>query len=254
MLKLLFAVVLVVSVIPGSGASASALRVCFEDGDSYPWILHNRPGLTTSLLKMVEAQTAIQMDMTALPWKRCMHEVATGNMDALFKISYSAERAAELGVYPMIDGRPDESKRLFTDSYSLYRLKGAEVSWDGKVLKADGPIGAQSGFSVVDLLKSLGAQVDDGSRLPDASMRKLLAGRITALALQTNEGDATLLRIPGANDNVEKLSPVLVEKPYFFIFSKQFHEAKRKQAEVIWNAIGVTRESAAYKQLVRNFK
>ena len=51
-------------------------------------------------------------------------------------------RATELGNYPMAGDKPDANKRLLTDSYSLYRVKGTPVEWDGKVLKVAGTVGA----------------------------------------------------------------------------------------------------------------
>jgi polar amino acid transport system substrate-binding protein len=48
----------------------------------------------------------------------------------------------------MADDKVDVSKRMSTDNYHLYRLKGSKVDWDGKAFSnLDGRIGAQAGFS-----------------------------------------------------------------------------------------------------------
>lgn len=230
------------------------LKICTENDDSYPWVLKDRPGLTISLLKLVEKEAGGKFEITPLPWKRCLEEVKSGAMNAVFKISYSAERLAELGAYPMAADKPDASKRLLMDSYSLYKIKGSKVEWDGKTLKADGTVGAQSGFSVVAQLKSLGAKVDDGSRSADANLRKLVEGRLVALALQTEEGDISVEGNPEFKLKVEKIKPFLIEKPYFLIFSKQFFATNPDYAQVVWAAIASSRESAEYKNLVKAFK
>lgn len=240
-----------------SSVSASVkptVQACHEDGDSYPWVLKDRPGLNLIMLQMVEAQIGSKIELIALPWRRCMERVQTGRLDAAFKISYSAARAAEVGNYPMEGGKPDASKRMLTESYSLYRLKGGQVEWDGKAIKVNGPVGAQSGYSVVDLLRSMGAAVDDGSRDADTNLQKLRLGRFQALALQTEEGDASVAIDPELKGKVERMSPVLIEKPYYFIFSKAFTAKHPDHVKDVWEAIERVRESPEYASAVKKFR
>lgn len=235
-------------------ADKPVVRACTENEDSYPWVLKDRPGLTVLMLRMVEKQLGSKIEVAPLPWKRCLDDLKNGNVDAAFKISFSAARAAELGAYPMTGDKPDNAKRLLIDSYSLYRLKGGTVEWDGKTLKASGAVGAQSGFSVVDQLKSLGVRVDDATRSADDNLKKLVAGRIDALALQSEEGDASVESSPEFKGKVERIKPVLVEKPYFLIFSKQFASKYPEHTKEVWDTIGKVRESAEYTNAVKSFK
>jgi polar amino acid transport system substrate-binding protein len=235
-------------------AEKPVVRACHENEDSYPWIQKDRPGLNILMLRSVEKQVGGKIEVVPLPWKRCLEEIKAGTMDAAFKISYSAERAAELGNYPMVENKPDASKRMLMDSYSLYRLKGAAVEWDGKVLKMTGSAGAQSGFSVVGQLKSLGVTVDDGSRSPGDNLKKLLSGRFQVLALQTEEGDANVAGNPEFNGKIERIKPFLVEKPYFFIFSKAFTLKNPDYVKEVWDSIGRVRESAEYINTAKTFK
>lgn len=238
---------------PLLAADVAVTRICHENEESYPWILKDRVGLTTALLKLTEKQLGSKLEVLALPWRRCLDEVKSGAIDGIVKISYSAERAAELAVYPMVGDKPDASKRLLNDTYSLYRMKGSAVSWDGKVLKVDGAVGAQSGFSIVKQLTSLGAKVDDATRSADDNLKKLVLGRVVAVALQTEEGDISVASNPD-RAKIEKITPVLVEKPYFVAFSKQFHAKEPAHAKKIWDAIAAARESAEYQDLVKKFK
>lgn len=229
------------------------VHACCENEDSYPWLLKDRPGLTIQLLQMVEKQIGSKIEVVALPWKRCMDDIKNGSVDAAFKLSYSAERAAEFGNYPMLGDKPDPSKRLLTDSYNLYRLKGASVEWDGKTIKTSGKVGAQAGFSVVTQLKALGVSVDDGSRSAEINLEKLVNGRFVALALQTNEADTLIQSNVKYRGVVEKINPVLVEKPYFLIFSKAFTAKNPNHVKEVWDAIGKVRESSEYMNLVKTF-
>lgn len=79
-------------------------------------------------LKAVATALDAEIVLTPLPWKRCLSRVSSGQMDAAIKMSYSVERATKVGVYPMREGKPDPTKRLLTESYSLYQLKGVRAS------------------------------------------------------------------------------------------------------------------------------
>lgn len=242
------------SMLAGSALAQSAMKICHENEDSYPWIFKDRVGLTTSLLKMAEKVYGGKVEVVGLPWKRCLDDARAGAIDGVVKISYAADRTDFL-VYPMAGGNPDASKRLLNDSYSLYRMKGSTAAtWDGKTLKVDGAVGAQSGFSIVKQLQSLGARVDDGTRSADANLTKLVGGRLAAVALQTEEGDISVAGSPETNGKVERVSPFLVEKPYFVAFSKQFYGKDEASAKKLWDAIATARESAEYKDLVKKFK
>ena len=230
------------------------MKICHENEDSYPWIFKDKVGLTTSLMKIAEKAYGAKVELVALPWKRCLDDAKNGAIDGVLKISFSAERT-EFLVYPMVGEKPDASKRLLNDTYSLFRLKGSTAAtWDGKTLKADGPVGAQSGFSIVKQLTSLGVRVDDATRSADANLAKLLGARVVAVALQTEEGEISIAENAETKGKVERVTPVLVEKPYFVAFSKQFHSKEKAAAQKLWDAIGAARESTEYKDLAKAFK
>lgn len=244
----------------GLGAVAGAverpvIKACTEDNESYPWLLKNRVGATVFLLNLVEKQLNLRFEVAALPWKRCMAELKSGSVDALFKISFTPERAAEIGIYPMVGERPDPAKRLLIDSYSLYRLKGSSaVQWDGKTLQVTGAIGAQTGFSVVEHLRKSGVLVDEGARDAESHLKKLVLGRVVAVALQTEEGDNSLQADAEFRDRIERISPVLVEKPYYLIFSRQYYARQPKLAASIWNSIELMREGNDYKKYLQSLR
>jgi polar amino acid transport system substrate-binding protein len=249
---ILLAVALAVSV--HAADRPASLKLCTENEDSYPWLLKSRPGLSMIMMGMVEKQLGVKVDIHPVPWKRCMDDLKQGAVDGLFKISFKADRM-EMGAYPMTGDKPDNSKRMLDDSYSLYRLKGSKVAWDGKTLSGtDGAVGAQSGFSVVDQLKSMGLRVDDGTRSADDNLNKLLAGRLVALALQTQEGDTSLASHPEFAAKIERISPPLVEKPYFLMLSKPFVAKYGDFSKQVWDAIATVRESAEYKKQLQQFK
>nr|WP_283204904.1 transporter substrate-binding domain-containing protein [Chitinivorax sp. B] len=206
------------------------------------------------MMQMVEKRLGIHVDVHPLPWKRCMEAVRHGLYDGLFKISFKVDRM-ELGHYPMLGDKPDASKRMLDDTYSLYRLKGSKVEWDGRnILNIETAIGTQTGFSITDQLKAMGLKVDDGTRVADDNLKKLLVGRVDAVALQTNEGDASLAARPDMSARIERIGPPLAEKPYFLMLSKPFVSKYADFAKQIWDTVEQVRESPEYRLQVQSFK
>jgi polar amino acid transport system substrate-binding protein len=141
------------------------------------------------------------------------------------------------------------------DGYSLYRRRGEEsVKWDGKELSISGMIGVQRGYSVNDQLLKLNVKIDSGTYLVEDNLRKLIAGRVAALALRTTEGDSVLATNREFSGKVEKMPVPLVEKPYYLIFSKQFAASHTKQMQDIWSMVELVRNSPEYKAMETAFR
>lgn len=230
-----------------------SVRLCHDDIDSYPWLLKDRPGLNVLLLRAVETQAAVRFELQSAPWRRCLHYLQTGAVDGVFAASYSPERA-RIGRFPMAGERPDATRAMMLDSYSLYRLRSSAVAWDGRTLRVDGLVGAQQGYSIVEQLKELGVEVDDGATAAERNLQKLAAGRVAATALLTLEADRLIRADAVWREIIEKISPVLIEKPYFLIFSRSFFARHEVVAEEIWRRIRSVRESADYRAQVASFR
>lgn len=237
-----------------AAASPSELRLCAEDGDSYPWLLNDRPGLNLLMIKQVEQQLGLRIQVQRLPWKRCVMLLQTGGVDGAFKMRFTPERQA-FARFPSRDGKPDVTRRMLTESYHLYRLKGAPVNWDGRVLTPGGVnIGAQSGFSVAPMLKDLGASVDESTRLADVLLHKLSLGRNDMVALQTSQGDYALAQDAKLLAAIERVEPPLAVQPYFLVFAPAFADSHPQLVERVWDSIATVRESATYQRQVETFK
>lgn len=231
----------------------ASMKLCYENEDTYPWVLKSKPGLNIILLNAVEQKLGVKLEMAAQPWKRCQEEMKTGAFDGIFSASFKTDRL-EMGVYPTAGGKPDETKAMMMDGYTLYRLKGSSAQWDGKTLTVAGAVGAQPGYSIIDQLKSLGAKVDDGTRPADDNLRKLMAGRVDAVALQSLEGENSLASNPEFMAKIEKVSPPLVSKPYYLMVSKQFFEKYGDFSRELWNTVAQVRDSAEFKAKASAFK
>ncbi|MBF0130080.1 MAG: transporter substrate-binding domain-containing protein [Alphaproteobacteria bacterium] len=245
-LRIVAAFVLCVSSLP-----ARALTFCHDDGEQYPWIVKDGKGLNIVLLDMVAARTGNTLELVGAPWKRCLEGVKNGVFEGAFGASYSDERAA-YAVYPMADGKPDPARRLHVDGYTLLRLKGSAVGWDGnKFSNLNGAIGTQAAYSIAADLVKWGAKVDSNSDTPETLLRRFGAGHVEAVALLTGEARFALMK-PYLADKVEIVSPPLSEKPYFLIFGRAYYENNRTTADALWSMIAKVRDSEEYQKLTKN--
>lgn len=252
----LFAVGLLAIGLAGSALAAekpATVKFCHEDVDVYPWVLKDRPGLNIAHLRAVEQKLGVKIETLPLPWKRCQDDMREGKVDGIFAASFKTERL-DIGVYPMVGDKPDAARAMMYDGYSLYRLKGGSAQWDGKKLTTTGNIGAQPGYSIVDQLKQLGAKVDDGAKTADDNLKKVLLGRLEAVALQTLEGDNSLSTNPEFAAKLEKVTPPLVDKPFFLMLSKQFVAKYGDFSKDVWKTLAEVRESPDYKAKMGSFK
>lgn len=225
---------------------AQAATLCYDNGEQYPWILKDGKGLNIVLLEMVAAKTGEKLELTGIPWKQCLEGVKKGTMDGAFAASYSEERA-KFAVYPLADGKPDRARRLHTDGYTLLRLKGSKVGWDGRTFSnLTGPIGTQASYSIAADLVRWGAKVDSNADTPETLLKRFGAGQLQAIALLTGEARFAMKK-PYLANRVELVSPPLTEKPYFLIFGKGYYERNRLKVEEIWSMIETVRESTEYK-------
>ncbi|MBL6945236.1 MAG: transporter substrate-binding domain-containing protein [Rhodospirillales bacterium] len=231
------------------------IRVVFNTEPNHPYITGKgakidaeKPGLTIDTLRQVSRQMGIEFEFKRVPWRRALLMTEKGHADAVFHSSFKKERTA-FGVYPMMDGKPDETRKIADFSYYIYTLKDSDVSWDGKRIdKADRALGAMRGAAVIDQLKAAGHRVDDGISSA-ANLRKLIAGHICAYVDLEGIVDPNLSAHPEWLARVKKLSPPIRTKPYFLMFSKPFAEKQSALTQQIWNAIGKFRQSPAFQEL-----
>jgi polar amino acid transport system substrate-binding protein len=235
-------------------ATPASLSFCHEDQDSYPWVLRDRPGLNIHMMRLLERELKIPFKLVPMPWKRCLAEMAANNVHGAFAASYKVDRL-EMGRYPASkDGKPDPAYRLHTSSYSLYRLKGSTLNWNGKAFEnLVGQIGTQSAHSIIDFLRERGASVDDGSKNPVDTLRKVQAGRLQGAALQTPRTERILALHPDLARSIERVPVQLEERPYFLMLSAGLVDSAPDLASSIWRTIEKIRESAEYKKIEQDF-
>jgi len=249
-------VLLILLMLAATAASArpASLVFCHEDQDSYPWVLKDRPGLNVLLMRQLEREIGVPVRLVALPWKRCLAELAANSVDGAFAASFKAERL-EMGRYPMgKDGKPDPALRLHMNSYSLYRTRGSALHWNGSRLdNLSGTIGSLAGHSIIDVLRDMGVPVDDRSKSPVETLRKVVMGRLQGAVLQTSRVTHVLANNPDLAAAIERDPTVLDERPYFLLLSFKLVEQEPAFSEQLWRQIERVRESSQFKRSEQDF-
>ncbi len=232
-------------------ADPTVLQLCAEDEDSYPWLLRDRSGLNMLMMRLLGQRLGLRLEVTLLPWRRCLLSLQEGSVDGAFKASFQPERL-KIGRYPMRGDQVDVDRAMLEESYHLYRLKGSAVNWNGRQIEQlDGAVGAQAGFSIVAWLRQQQLPVEASAKAPDAIFAMLQRGRLGAAALQTSQGDYALSRNPQFAALIERQGPPLVSKPYYLMLSHAFVKRSPVLAERIWDGVAAVRESAEYRQALQ---
>jgi len=242
-------------------SQAIAMEVVFscENKQDFPTVLGNsenvldtNPGMGIEAVYILAKKLNITYSIKRLPWKRCLSELQKGNIDVVFTASYKDERK-QYGLYPEKDGQVDASRRFTSSSYALYRLKGSDVNFDGtNFLNIKGKVGSPSGYSISDDLRKKGLKIDE-SPSTENDFIKLIKGRLDAVAALEMTGDYYLIENKEFNQKIEKVDPLIVEKPYYFMISQQFYNNHREMAEKIWDAIAEIRQDPEFQKKLKNY-
>ncbi len=237
------------------------ILLAHEDKEAYPWISINRQtgelsGIDIEFIKLLEKNSGISIKMVPLPWARTLEYMKSGKIDGTFSASYMKEREL-FGKYPPYkNGVPDEKYAVHFSSYSLYILKGSKVSFkNGNFINLNGIVGTQLGFSITQLISKMNVKVDASTSDPYPILKKLVAGRIEACAIQTERADKILRDNPEFKDIVKLtiLEPPFNKKPYFIMLSNDFVKQNPEAASYIWQEIKKINESNEFKNILKNF-
>lgn len=241
-----------------SSHAAETVKLYAESSDTFPFAMKDKTGVDYIVLNLIEKKLGIKFEYTLVPWERCLATMKSGEADGCFTGSFKKERQ-EMGVYPMNGETPDPNKQLHTSSYSLFVPTGktSSIKVDGMNISgiAKGgseKIGTVLGYSIADDLTKLGYSVDSQAPSTETNFKKLLAGRLAAVATLTPEGEY-LLSLPQYKDKIAMIPQFLVEKNYYLMLSKQFVEKHKDLAEKIWSTIPEVRNSPEYKAAVSKY-
>jgi len=254
---LLLALTIALSVTPSY--AQIQITLAYQDSDNFPYQIGDNleintesPGVAVEMMRFVSKKLNLNFQFIRLPWKRGLVTLQSGEIDGLFNASYKESRL-EFGVYPIIEGALDRTKRSYTNTYSLFKSKTSKISWDGDNFdQSYYPLYAPLGFSIVENLEKKGLAVMETSNILQA-LSVVNLGRSDGIALHTSAGEAYLRNFPKKFSNIEKLDPPLATKDYYLMLSHLFVKQQPELAKLIWASIEEYRESSMFKKIIDEY-
>ncbi|MBH9552014.1 substrate-binding periplasmic protein [Inhella gelatinilytica] len=237
-------------------AAEPPLRVCLNDVPHPPWRMASpdgriqRQGLDFLFLDRLAQRSGLAIEISLLPWKRCLADLKSGAQDAVLSLSYLAERE-EFVVYPTRKGEPDTSMALRHNRYHWYAARPLSLRWDGEKLRglpAGAVVGVQTGYSIGTVVRDLGFTVDEAARTTTANLEKLARGRVQVVALQAKEADEVLRHRPDLGRRIQRVEPVLQERAYYTAFTRSYWSQNPQRVLGLWRDVAAIRDSAEYRQ------
>ncbi len=227
-------------------ANACTIKLAYNEIAAPPYYFGDagktpdNPGPAIELVDLAAARLGCKMVWQRKPLRRILRELETNDIDATLALSYSKERATTM-VYPMKNSTPDASLALWTLSYDFYVKHGSTLTWDGKSFnRTPTRVGANAGYSIIKDLADMGIGVE-AAQGDVNNLGKLVNNRIEVYAGQSLFVDQ--LREQPAFKVIEKLSPPIVRKDYFLVFSNGFYASSGDTAHKLWKHIEEAKKS-----------
>jgi len=228
--------------------SPITITLAYESEDNFPWILGDglsidmeKPGIAVEHLKLVALEIDADITFVRMPWKRCLYAMKANQVDGVFNVSFQTERM-DMGVYPMLNGEVDISRRIAMNSYVFYKNKRSSLQWHGTNFSEQNlVIGTVLGYSVNRTLNIEGARVlKTSSSLKNLEL--LLINRIDVILDAPDKIDK-FIHMDHKYKDVIKISPAYQVKPYYVMLSARFFNEHPELANALWNAVGKIRRS-----------
>lgn len=216
------------------------------------------PGVTIEILRLIETKSDMKFIIKKRPWKRVVDEIRANTLDGGFHFSYKEDRKSFV-AYPIPQGKtvPDPKYSISNRSYTIYRLRGQKIYWNGKQVvmasKEKLVIGAIRGSSITDKINKLGhvlKEVDADLQL----INLLLIQRVDAFIALENMLDPKIKKLDSKERIlIEKSLPPVVNKPYYIAFSKKFYRNNPKRAWKVWETIELIRNSGELQAIYARY-
>jgi polar amino acid transport system substrate-binding protein len=231
---LLFAAVLS---IPGL-AGAAKLRVCTDVHPHAPYLMPDGSGSVGRLVAAGAMVAGFELEFYAAPLARCRAEAEINVVHGFAMTPYLPD-VLPYARYPMRHGVPDATRATMRARIMLYQRTGGPVTWNGRQVGGlVRPVLVPSGsLAMIEVLRKIGAPMDEQGRSLHTNLSKLLAGRGDAAVGVWDEGQH-LLSLPEFAGKIEMLPMPVFEQAYFLVVTKAFYADNGPAVEAMWNTIG----------------
>ena len=158
-----------------------------------------------------------------------------------------------LGVYPMKNEKVDESRRLLSQTYYIYKHEDSPLEWDGKSFShLKGVLGTIIGFSINKDLEKKGLQVEEAPSVL-ANLLKLKHGRLAAVINYDSQTDVAIDEFKEDFSVIKKLEIPFIKKFKYLMFSHGFNKQNRALVQNIWDGLERIRVSGELNKIAERY-
>ncbi|MBB5204561.1 polar amino acid transport system substrate-binding protein [Inhella inkyongensis] len=233
------------------------LRLCVDEAPSAPWRVPDADGrvrgrgLEFEFLRLLAEQSGWEFRVLLRPWRRCLQDVRTGQVDAVLGISHTADRA-EFVQFPHSNGQVDPQLAVRVDQYAFVAPSASKLRWDGAQLELPpgAKVGVPAGYSGAQLLRRFGAAADESSRTAEGTLERLMQGQIQAALLPRAEAQRLLAERTQWAQRLSLLEPALPARAYYLGASLEFARRHPGRLRDLWRDVALVRDSAEYRRVL----
>jgi polar amino acid transport system substrate-binding protein len=183
-------------------------------------------GSSVDIIRKLTNKLNYDVEISSLPWERCLQMNKEGDMDGIFTVSKTTDREKYL-IYPQ--------ENIQNVSYIFVTMRGSNIGWDKSknINNVPQPIGSNQGYSVTKFLKQIkNIKVDDSAQSDEVNLNKLLLGRLGSIVIGPQALDL-LVKEKNISDKIQQLNPPFIEsKKYYIAISKKYKNDEKKGIEL----------------------
>lgn len=201
-------------------AAPEPLRLCWESTEKPPYLTLSQSGapdgISVKLVTSILRQAGLEFRHVTQPWKRCLNDLTTGDMDLVPNATTTNERT-QYALFSKAIYRTHMA--FFYDARKYPTRPKVRSLTDLKAYRVGGVLG----FNYNHLGNT---PVDTGAKSREALLMKLEAGRIDL----ANEQLETMLEIIRQNESFRDrfayiIDPFVAERSFHIMISKKHPEA-----------------------------
>lgn len=230
----------------GTSGAQQPIRLC-TDQNFYAPLTFTVDGRTAGthieLTKAAFEMAGRSVQISALPWARCLSAAAVGQYDGVVSAAYRNDRAQDF-LYP--DGAADaadDAAFLSRSRTVSLALNSTKYTGSGSRFDLPTPVGVPQGYSFASLLRDRGKAVQTATDY-DSLFKMLVRGRVRSIVV-LEEVASLYMQEPLYRGRLARLPTEDHSTAYYVMFSRQ-GTIKDETAVSIWQNILAVRADPAH--------
>ncbi|MBC7712983.1 MAG: hypothetical protein H7177_06575 [Rhizobacter sp.] len=221
-------------------AKTTGLTICSLDNGFGIYTKPDGNGIWQKIVKNSVKDLDISLKFIYAPRARCLLKIKKGGADAVY--AGVTEDKKTYMVFPQTKAHVEDiSRSIGQIQYKIYKMKGNNVLWNGKIFTNLGTntIGVQRGLQIEQSLRDNHVKVEgDLVASPEQNLKKLILGRIVAAAIEEQQADEVITK--NGYDGIMKFPKSYSNSEVHLAFSYRFYQEHHDLVEKIWDNIRIS--------------